>query len=80
MAIFSNRVHHIKWKGDKWLGKDLEGSGHGLVLRYHPGIHLEELRKTTKNLSQNIRSLGRDLNPGPPHKAGVSHLTMMFGF
>jgi hypothetical protein len=31
-----------------------------------PGIRLEQLRKTTKNLSQDRRSAGRDLNPGAP--------------
>jgi hypothetical protein len=35
-------------------------------LRYYPDICLEGLRKKTKNLSQFIRSPGRDLNPGPP--------------
>jgi hypothetical protein len=35
-------------------------------LRYYPGICLEGSRKTTKNLSKASRSLGRDLNPGPP--------------
>jgi hypothetical protein len=30
-----------------------------------PGMCLEELRKTTKNLSQYSQSQGRDLNPGP---------------
>jgi hypothetical protein len=41
-------------------------------LRYYPVICLEGLRKTTKNLSQDRRSLGRDLNPGPPeYEAGV---------
>jgi hypothetical protein len=36
------------------------------------GICLEGLRKTTKNLSQDSRSPGRDLNPGPPeYEAGV---------
>jgi hypothetical protein len=34
-------------------------------LRYYPGICLG-LRKTTKNLSQDSRTPGRDLNPGPP--------------
>jgi hypothetical protein len=31
-----------------WIGKDLEGSGCGLILRHSPGIRLERLRKTTK--------------------------------
>jgi hypothetical protein len=29
------------------------------------GISLEQLRKTTKHLSQDSQSLGRDLNPEP---------------
>jgi hypothetical protein len=41
-------------------------------LRHYSGIFLKELRKTTKNLSQDSRSSGRDLNPGPPkYEAGV---------
>jgi hypothetical protein len=35
-------------------------------LRYNPGIFLEELRKATRNFSQDSRSLGRDLNTGSP--------------
>jgi hypothetical protein len=54
------------------IGKDLEGSGRGLVLRYYPGIRLARLRKTTINLSQDIRSPGRKFNPGPPkYEVGV---------
>jgi hypothetical protein len=44
----------------------LEGSGRGLILSYYPSTCLEGLRKTTKILSWNSRSPGRDLNPGPP--------------
>jgi hypothetical protein len=52
------------------IGKDLEGSGCGLILRYYPGISLWGLRKTTK--SQDSRSPGRDLNSGTPeYEAGV---------
>jgi hypothetical protein len=41
-------------------------------LRYYPSIFLQELRKTTKILSQDSWSLGRDLNPGlPEYEAGV---------
>jgi hypothetical protein len=41
-------------------------------LRYCHGIYLEGLRKTTKNLSWDSRSPGRDLNPGPlEYEAGV---------
>jgi hypothetical protein len=39
---------------------------------YYPVICLEELRESTKNHSQDSRSPGRDLNPGPSeYKAGV---------
>jgi hypothetical protein len=41
-------------------------------LRYYPGIYPERPRKTTKKLSQDSRSLGRDLISGPPeYEAGV---------
>jgi hypothetical protein len=40
--------------------------------RYYNGMYLEGLRETAKNLFQDIRSAGRDLNPGPPeYEAGV---------
>jgi hypothetical protein len=35
-----------------WIGKDLEGSGRGIVLRHYPDSLLEGLGKTTRNLSQ----------------------------
>jgi hypothetical protein len=39
---------------------------------YSPGIRLENLRKTTKNIIEGNWSPGRDLNPGPPEfEAGV---------
>jgi hypothetical protein len=41
------------------LEKDVEGSGRGLVLRYS----LDGLRKTTKYVTQDSRSPGRNLNP-----------------
>jgi hypothetical protein len=51
---------------------DLEGSGRGLILRYYPGVCLKGLRKTTKTLSQDNRSPGRGLYPGPPeYEVGV---------
>jgi hypothetical protein len=34
----------------------LVGSGRDLILRYHPGILPDRLRKTTKNLDQDSRS------------------------
>jgi hypothetical protein len=55
-------------------GKDLERGGRGIILRYHPGMLLEGLRKNTKNLSQDSRSQGRDWSPGfPQYEAGVYH-------
>jgi hypothetical protein len=38
---------------------------------------LEELRKTTMDLSQDSRSTGRDLDPGPPeYGTGVNSLNL----
>jgi hypothetical protein len=46
--------------------KHLEESGSGLIFRYYPGISLEGLRKTTKNLNEDSRSPGRNLNLKSP--------------
>jgi hypothetical protein len=41
-------------------------------LMCYPGICLDRLSKTTKILSQDSRSPGRDFNPGPPeYKVGA---------
>jgi hypothetical protein len=40
------------------MGKDSEGSGSGLILRYYPRIFLEVLRKPMKKLSQDSWSPG----------------------
>jgi hypothetical protein len=37
--------------GEWWIEKNVEESGHGLILRYFSGICLEVLRKTTENLN-----------------------------
>jgi hypothetical protein len=50
----------------QWIGKDLVGSGHGLIIRYYFGISLDGLRKTAKNISQNSQS------PGPRIETGTS--------
>jgi hypothetical protein len=42
--------------------KYVEGTGHGIILRYYSSICLEELRKATKHFSQDIWSLGQDLS------------------
>jgi hypothetical protein len=56
-----------------WICKNVEGRGRNLILRYNPGIRLEGLRETKKNLSQYSQSPDRDLNPAPPeYEAGVS--------
>jgi hypothetical protein len=53
-----------------WKGCGRKGSWSNL--RWYPFSCLEELRKAARNLSQSIRSLGRDLNSGPPeYEAGV---------
>jgi hypothetical protein len=41
-------------------------SGRWLISRYYTEICLQGLRKTTKSLSQDSRSPGRDLNLRPP--------------
>jgi hypothetical protein len=52
-----------KW----WIGKDIEGSGRCLILKYYPGIYLEVLEKNHKKTSvRDIRYRGRDLNPRQP--------------
>jgi hypothetical protein len=38
-------------------------------LRYYTGICLEELRETTKNLTQDSRSPGQDLNLEPQKRS-----------
>jgi hypothetical protein len=63
----SNEMVTYKW----WIEKDLEGSNHSLILRYYASIHLEGLRKTTENLSQDSRSPVLDLNPRPNYEARV---------
>jgi hypothetical protein len=45
---------------ERLIGKDLEGSGRGLILGYYLGICLEELKKNPKNLSQDSQSPGKD--------------------
>jgi hypothetical protein len=32
------------------MGKEAEGSGHGLIFNYYPSICLKALQKTTKSL------------------------------
>jgi hypothetical protein len=44
----------------------MEGSGCGMIEVTIPDFFLEGLRKTTKNLSQDSHSPGRDLNLGSP--------------
>jgi hypothetical protein len=53
----------MNWKG--WWMRD-----RAQILRYYLGIRLEELRKTTGNISQESRCPGRDSNQVPPeHKS-----------
>jgi hypothetical protein len=50
---------------------DLDRRGRGLISRYTTGIRLEGDRKTTKLLTQDRRSPGRDMNTEPPeYEAG----------
>jgi hypothetical protein len=43
-----SRLYSVEWQDDRWIGKDLEGSG----LRLVEVLSLEGLKKTTKDLSQ----------------------------
>jgi hypothetical protein len=63
----------------KWQGYGRKRSWPDL--RYYPGIFVEGLRKTTKNLSQESRSLSRDLNSGPADyvSRSVKRWTTTFG-
>jgi hypothetical protein len=68
------RLYSVGWRRDKWM---MNWKGCGRMrprpnLRYYPSICMEGLRKTTKNLSQNSRCPGRDLNSwSPEYKEGV---------
>jgi hypothetical protein len=53
MTLFQNSEYtasNERVTGEWWIGKDVEGSDHGLILRYYPSICLEVLRKTMKEL------------------------------
>jgi hypothetical protein len=61
------------------MGKDLQGSGRGLILRYYPGTCLEVLRKTTKTSVMTAGHRPRS-EPGTSrvqHRS-VNHSTMSF--
>jgi hypothetical protein len=68
------RLYSIEWRGNKWMIICKEGGRKHLwrnfkILSQH---YLEELRKTTKYLSQDSRSLSWYLTLGPPdYEAGV---------
>jgi hypothetical protein len=51
-AFLITRLYSIKWRDDKWMliEKELEGSSHGLILRYYLSICPEGLRKNHENL------------------------------
>jgi hypothetical protein len=51
-----------------WEGV-LEGSGFGLILRYYSGIHLERLRRNTKNLSVAIAGFCAEISTQDPRNA-----------
>jgi hypothetical protein len=52
-----------------WIGMDVDG---GTNLRYYPGIYLEVLNITSKNLSQDTLFPNQDFNARPPeYEAGV---------
>jgi hypothetical protein len=61
-------IYSVEWEDDEWRmnWKGCERKRSWSNLRYFPGIFVEGPRKATQNLSQDSRSLGIDLNPGPP--------------
>jgi hypothetical protein len=67
MTLFQYlRPYIFEWNMIGWrIRKYVERSGHGLIWRIF-GNSLEGFRKTTSNLSQDSRSLGRDSNPRLP--------------
>jgi hypothetical protein len=75
VSMFIPYIHAFRvWKDEDkvWIGKHVEGSSRSLILSYSPGLCREGLRKTTKPLSHDSRSPGRDLNPGPlEYEAGL---------
>jgi hypothetical protein len=62
------RLHFIEWKGDEWIMKDFDGNGRGLIWSYSGGTCLEGLRGTTKNLTQDSQSPGRNYGLRSPLK------------
>jgi hypothetical protein len=63
-----NRVIREWW----WIGKDLLGSGRGLILSYYSGIRLEWLRQPRKICHVAGRRC-RDLNEGRPKYLSVQN-------
>jgi hypothetical protein len=59
----------------------LVGRVRGLILRYYPGIRVEGLRKTTKNLNQDSRSPGSRFEAGTSQirSRTINHSTTTFG-
>jgi hypothetical protein len=49
-SLFNDSYYIVSNEGvisERWIGKDVEGSGCGLILRYYPSIRLEGLTKPT---------------------------------
>jgi hypothetical protein len=55
-----------------WKGFGRKSSWPNFKVGYYPDSYLEELKKTMKNFSQDSRTPGRDMKPGPPgYEIGV---------
>lgn len=66
--IFNSQIIKCQSTGrvvHKWMRRNVKESSHGLI-RYYCNICLEELRKTTWNVSQDSWPLNQDSNPGLP--------------
>jgi hypothetical protein len=73
MYLFNDAVSSSDYiaSNDRMINK-WERTRKETVVAYYPGIFLEGLRNTTKNLSPGSRSPGRDLKPKlPEYEAGV---------
>jgi hypothetical protein len=78
-CLYRNQIlnyYNVGWESDKWMmkwkGCVRKRSWPTCKVGYYPGIPLEVLRKITKNLSQDGRCSGRDLNlAASEYKAGM---------
>jgi hypothetical protein len=78
-SLFYDAFARLASMLSEWLGigKELVDRGRGLILVNYPGIRLEELSKTTKNINQDSQSPGPRIESGTSwiRKGSVNHST-----